>query len=328
MGIDAQTIQRTTNTDGVTIGENAGGELEISGTYIAKVNDLNSEQSLNILINSAAASSTLNDYEDMFLDIFSDADGNDNTVDIENTTAAFSTDKYDNIAADFPFNSGFTLDTTSAETNLGGYNISVDNTCELKSVTKSAECNATTAYLRSTPTGVDIATATIVGNTAIFSPTQTLTQGQNYSIMVGSGGSSYTRDLETSISYPVNGSYINLTGGIFSNNDTPQSTVAMNIDSITITSTTANRIVQTNAQAITANPTGHQVYSHNTLAGTGNITYDISFDGGTTWVTGQSLNTKNTSVHAGSSMKIKLNLNGTGSGNTSSAKDYAIMLYY
>lgn len=287
------------------------------------------EQNINILINSASASSILNDYDEMFLDVFSDSTGYDNTIDIGNTTASFVTDQYVNGGSETTLNSGFILNTTAGDTNLGGYGISVDVTCELKSVTKSSECTGTTAYLRATPTGANIATASMVGNTATFSPTQTLTQGQNYAIMVGSGGSGYTRDIQTSISYPVDGTHINLTGGVWSSTDVPESTVAKNIDNIVTVLEPSDKIVQTNAISVITGVTNHQVYCHNTTAGTGAITYDMSFDNGSTWDVDQELNTKNiASSTTGTQMIIKLNLDGIGEGNTSFTKDYAVMLYY
>ena len=56
--------------------------------------------------------------------------------------------------------------------------------------------------------------------------------------------------------------------------------------------------------------------------------YDISFDNGATFETGQSLNVRNTSVHAGSQMIFKLNLDAGASSDIASSKDYAIMLFY
>ena len=56
------------------------------------------EQNLQILINSAAASSTLNDYDDMYVDAFSDADGTNDTIDTGNTTAVHGGEYYTNSA--------------------------------------------------------------------------------------------------------------------------------------------------------------------------------------------------------------------------------------
>lgn len=93
--------------------------------------------------------------------------------------------------------------------------------------------------------------------------------------------------------------------------------------------TPANKIVQTDAATVTTAQTHHQLFCNNAVAGSGTVTYDISFDNGSNYDTGQALNTKNTrSAATGTQMILKLNLNGTGAGNTAEASDYAIMLWY
>lgn len=141
------------------------------------------------------------------------------------------------------------------------------------------------------------------------------------------GGGSITNRYKGSVTYPISGTNLDWVSGRYDGGDS--SNQAWSLTKITYTSggIGSDSLVQTNAQSITADPTAHQLYCHNSLEGSGSITYDISFDGGSTWITDQEINTKNTSVHDGSSMIIKINLNGVGAGNTSEIKDYAIMLY-
>ena len=87
-------------------------------------------------------------------------------------------------------------------------------------------------------------------------------------------------------------------------------------------------VVQTNAQSITANPTGYIVFGDYTLYNDATATYDISFDGGSSWETGKSFNTYYADVHAGSSMVIKLNLNSNTVGDVISFDRYGVRLYW
>jgi len=65
-------------------------------TDLTQEDKLIQENALNILVNSASATSTLNDWDNMILDRFTDADGQLNTVDTTNTTATFDTNLYKN----------------------------------------------------------------------------------------------------------------------------------------------------------------------------------------------------------------------------------------
>ena len=290
---------------------------------VAYLEKQNLEQNINILINGASASSTLNDYEDMFLDLFTDADGEDDTVDTGNTTAYFSTNKYDNGTAIVDAH-GETGAGTQSVTLKCGAKINTNTACTLTKVTKFGTSGATECYIA---TGADgsgqLATASFSGNDATFN--LSLSDATTYYVLCDKGGSSFT-SRGPGATYPISDTNLDWTAGVVSQSES--STEMRDVESVTTTVAPADKIVQTNMITITSNPTGHQVYCHNTTAGTGSVDYDISFDNGSTWVTGQSLNTKNTSVHAGSQMILKLNLNGTGSGNTAEASDYAIMLYY
>ena len=283
------------------------------------------EQNLNILINSVASSSTLNDYDEMFVDIISDINGTDNTIDTATTTATFDTDEYNNKAVateahDTPASSG-----GANVTGKTGMSITPDIDIVLKKVAKDGACDATTCYLRNTYGGADLANATFVGNEAIFDIALTATT--NYLLLVDKSGDSYTRTT-VDASFPQDTGSIAWIGrigdtGVFGTDLTSC------VNSIGVPGVVgSDLLVQTNAITIPANPISHQISCHNTTTGTATVTYDISFDNGSTWVTDQELNTKNSSVHNGTEMITKLNLNSGASSGVSSIEDYAILLYY
>ena len=284
------------------------------------------EQNINILINSASASSTLNDYDVMFLDIFTDSSGHSNTIDTGNTTADFAVDKYANNGGGTEETNPTQPTTTESITGKCGMRVQFANSQDRLVCTKTSQCTATKAYVQTAYGSGVLATADFVGNVATFSGLS-LSASTDYYILVDKEGSSYNNGYNNGGSYPNDTGEINWVAGYNKDGNT-NSTYSRAWQKIAYGGVPEDLIVQTNAETITSNPLAHQLYCHNTLAGEGSVTYDVSFDGGSTWVTGQSLNTKNTDVHNGSSMVIKINLNGVGAGNTSSIKDYAIMLYY
>lgn len=293
---------------------------DVDLTYI---DSQNLEQDINILINSASASSTLNDYDDMFLDIFSDSNGFSNTINTGNTTSTFVTDEYLN-GGYVNEAHGVTFANNGDWVNEAGFSFRSNKAQVLKSVTKNTNCTATKCTLKDNA-GTDIVEVDFVGNVATFTTSNTLNATTNYRLECHKAGASYTYQYANA-TFPYNKTNINYLND--SRDGVAYDTKILNIESIETGSVPADSLVQTSAQTITADPLGHQLYCNHTLAGTGAITYDISFDGGTTFVTDQALNTKNESVHTGTSLILKLNLNGTGDGNTAQASDYALMLYY
>lgn len=285
------------------------------------------EMALNILINSAAASSTLNDWDDMAVDIFSDANGTSDTIDTESTTAIYASPKYGN-GSMVDEAHGITMDSTQGNTGRGGMRIEVGaSALTLNSVTKHSSVTATHAQLCvGTDTSNVIATAVFSGNVATFS--EALSASTAYMLVCYSSGASYTHYYKDNNTFPQIGTLLNWTGCSDGNGEIGTA-YHWNITGCNVGVTPAgNAIVQTNPITITADPSEHQVYCHNSISGTSSIDYDISFDNGLTWVEGQSLNQKNSSVHAGSQMILKLNLKGTGAGNIATADDYGVLLYY
>jgi len=298
-------------------------------SYLA---DSMSEISLNILINSIAAASTLNAWDYMFVDIFSDADGASNTIDTGNTTAIFDTNLYKN-NSDSDVTDVFAMAPNIGEdkTLKTGNQISAHANITISKVTKDASSTATHCYIY-TDDGADapdtlIEKVAFIGNDATFTIGD-LTSGEKYFVLEDAEGATYSSrtngggptfpEVDTNITWIAQ--YTEGTG-IGTGQTRDPITIISNV-------TTADKIVQTNAIAITSGPTSHQVYCHKTIAGAGSVTYDISFDNGVTWITNQTIGITNTGSHSGTQMILKLNLNGVGAANTASANDYSILLAY
>lgn len=283
------------------------------------------QQDIKILELKAAGSAAAGTYETMFLDIFSDADGYSNTIAAGSTTAIFSTNKYVNggtLATDALQTDSW--DGTSSNTNSRGAKIYAKANCTLVSVLKAATCTATRARLF-TSAGVLLSTASFSGNTATFTTGNTLTATSSYYLEADNSGAAYDATYKTT-TMPVNsGTYINWV--CESLNQTDGNTNNYNFVSVSVGNPPSNKIVQTNAITCPT-PTGYQVYADKTTAGSGAVTYDISFDNGSHYYPAQSLNTKYPiGAYVGTQMIIKLNLNGVGTGNTAEASNYAVMLW-
>jgi hypothetical protein len=283
--------------------------------------------SLEILRLSAEGTLTAPDYDNMFVDYFSDADGQDGTIDTGNTTAQFSTDSYKN-GGSLDEAHGNALGSASTYTNKAGVKITPSVNVTLTQVTKNSNVDATTCYLMDSSESV-IDSQTFTGNNATFS--QSLTASTKYIIAVDKGGASYNNYRGGVDDFPKTKTNFEYTygyeQGLASNGDYNWYNEITSIETEAVPS---DKIIQTNAQALEFAPAYIFIHSKDkTLAGTGSITYDVSFDGGSTWDSTDNALDSKIAVTDGSSknMIIKLNLNGTGSGNTASCKDYEVVLW-
>jgi len=126
----------------------------------------------------------------------------------------------------------------------------------------------------------------------------------------------------------TNGTYVNTVEDTATRTDVYISIISITSGTFTGDITPANKIIQTNSFTIPSGITHHQLFCNNTLAGTGSINYDFSADNGSTYDTGQALDTKNTFAGTiGTTAILKINLDGVGSGNTSEASNYALMIW-
>jgi hypothetical protein len=360
-------------------------DVDLSNLYQQQL-----EQDINILINSVASSSTLNDYDDMFVDKFTDSNGALNTIDTGNTTAFFDTNKYSNYLQRennwFKFENNFTdsgkdgditltnngASFSSSTHKLGSYSLSVNNNYVAMTDFPAIDVANTKGslffwiYSESSsnhiiiqPSSGDVFRLTWGDGVGLIlrfgstqpAPTDLRGAWHHLGVVWDNGSVQYYKDGTTwesektgqtgttDTDYTIGKDSLNQYSQNYIDDFRLYENYKLSSSEISALYNSGSgkegglvegtdKIVQTEAQTITANPTAHQLYSHTTTAGTGSVTYDISFDGGTTWVEDQTLNTKNTSVHNGTSMIIKLNLNAGASEGKAEADDYGIMLYY
>ena len=313
------------NTTNNTLYTSDGSSYSAMETDVTEIQKILQENAIQILINSAGATTTLNDWDDMYIDRFTDADGQLNTVDTGNTTATFITDRYKNAGSDVVDAHGFTIDDTNSTSAKMGERFTVVNSCTITKVVKTANATGMTKcyiYASHNPLADLLGEATADGNDFVFNVDVSATDV--IYIVFDDAGASDVYSKQIGASYPYNMTNLNMTSTC--DNTTTATDRVRTLESVT-SNIPANKLLQTDMATITANPTGHQLFCKNTLGGAGAITYDVSFDNGSTWVTGQALNTKNTDVHAGTQMIIKVNLTGAGA-NTVEVNNYAIMLFY
>ena len=288
---------------------------------------------INVLINSTAASSTLNDYNKIFVDVFTDADGTSNTIDTGATTAYHTSEKYQNLGAGTPATeNSVSPGTTQTLSDVLGMRVTPDVDVFLNSITKEATCNATSAYLYSgASTDTLLNTASFVGNVATFASPSLLASGTAYGLLCGiNDGDSCNHRYTDGQGFPTDTGNLVWNGSVTKNSSSVSATQTRNLVSANISpmADPTNKIVQTNSITIPSGIAYHQIYSKKATAGSGAITYDISADGGSTWDTAQSLDNKNPfGATTGTSCIIKLNLNGVGAGNTAEAENYGLLVY-
>ena len=126
-----------------------------------------------------------------------------------------------------------TLGDAATSTEKRGFRIIILNDCTLRSVTKITACTATRAQLLDDGTQALIATASFVGNDAVFDPQPTLIAGEYYRITVDANGAMYNEQSETGVTYPLALTNISYTAGVYgSTGQSTSSTLAYNILSI------------------------------------------------------------------------------------------------
>jgi len=210
--------------------------------YAADLNDTNSGiidmTGVGIAQNAYQTLQANNVFENkdfLFVDEFTDSTGTNNTV--TGGTAFYDAllDAYVMNALGDGTNDTTNTGLTKTGTNTGtlkmGIKITVDESLTIKTVTKHADCNATTCYITDS-TGAIYSTATFSSNVATFTGLM-LKTGNDYYILVDKTGDVFTHVYYDFSSYPVDGTYINITAG--NNSGTPvgdQSTKMYNITQI------------------------------------------------------------------------------------------------
>lgn len=300
----------------------------LAGIDLADLNNDMLQNAIAILKLEANATLAVQNYDTMFLDIFSDSGGYSNTINTGNTTASYRsvTDVYDNTPAGSPVvsTSGASYSGTQSLTAKAGMKVTPSADVSIVSITKSSLSTATTGYITNSSDAV-LTSGTFSGDVCTFATPYELTASTQYIFQTDSGGSA--RNLtQSTTTFPVVDGAISWDVGRYNGGDTAGQGDEVLSCVYTPAGTPANKIIETNAITIPANPVAYQLYAENTLAGTGTVTYDIKI-GSNSYQTGKSLDTKYVNTDTGSTATLKINLNGTGSGNTANASNYALMVF-
>lgn len=257
------------------------------------------ESAMNVLELQAASAITPGSYIGVEMDIFTDVDGFLDTIDTGNTTAIYDSvnELYDN---------------------------------KLISVSTERSIQSSSYVLVETISNVD----------------SLLTKGTNYvKYSIGTGGAScrYKFIYDDATSDVVDSAYIGTTWTLITyTNPNPAKEVstveiyltesstgtAYEKNNLLYKTTGTDLIVQINSQSITDGFEHYQISPfRGATSGTGSITADISFDGGTTYDTGVSVNTNHSIHNPGTSMIVKLNLNAGASSGTAEIKGWGVQLW-
>jgi hypothetical protein len=282
------------------------------------------EAAMNVLELQAASAITPASYVGVGMDVTTDATGYLNTIDTANTTASFSTNKYENRDAYSQLSLTGVTPLSSSVTTYQGFKFYTNLACFLSYVKVNSSCTATKYYLYASDGSTLLTSGTLSSGAASLS--YYLAASTSYYIVAGSDGSSYTRRYDASYSYPVNNTNVNATAAkiIGSADDTGQ---WFNVELIQ-TRKLNTGIVQTNAQTITSGFYNFQVVAFRPVTtDTGSITADISFDGGSNYQTGVELNKSLDIVNSGTSLIVKINLNAGASGGTAECRGWGVQLW-
>jgi hypothetical protein len=288
---------------------------------------LQGEKAINDV--SATNSGVIAGSSQVLIDKFLDATGQNNTVDVLNTTSILSdTNSYtclpnsstgseltQNAATSFPGG-------TPTKSDYRGYEFYVNKSCFITSVTKHTNCTATNVKLYKV-TGEVIATATFSGNVATFSPNIFLYKAGYYRIEAGSAGANYVSPYGYSTPpYPIKNTEITFVAGSI-NGTTDSTSGVYNIVSLNVKLPSTSDYVNSTLQSVaTTIPTGMtKVFvtplMYEALATGDNITADVSIDNGAHYTTAVPINTWSPITSAnGTQLIVKANLL-TGDGSTS-----------
>lgn len=306
-----------------------------SSSDVAYLNEQQLIQNIDILRALANGSLAISDYTTMFCDIFSDNNGYSNTIDTGNTTGAYNgtSKKYNNgtgsVTTDQAHNAAFNESGGRGGAKCGAKITMGTVGGTLNSITKSGSSGVTKGYLLDSSKSV-IATADFSGNTATFGSPPTLSANTTYYFASDNNGSGFTghwRSNGTNM-YPITSTYLSWVAGLYDGDDSSVYLFEILSANITVSDTPSNRIVQSNTITLSGNSIAYQLYTKKTLAGSGAVQFKVSFDNGSNWSSAKELNTKYTNATTGTSMKIQILLNGSGSGNTSEIENYSLMVWY
>lgn len=200
----------------------------------AAFNQIIASMEIEIIEIQAASTIAPFTFDTMITDTFYDSNGYANSVTLASTTATYDSSgkkyKWRNVNTTNDTNL-ITPDAPGGTTGKEGVKIHCNANCSLYQVTVDGQCAATKCYLWDASKGEIANTTTLNGSTFTFSPTQNLTSGTNYYIVVDKAGAGYNEARQTG-TYPQNKTNVNWIGGLY-NTTQDNTTTFSNIETIT-----------------------------------------------------------------------------------------------
>ena len=275
---------------------------------------------------------TYTGYDNLFSDNLTTAAGANGTINTGSpTTAHFISNKYANGGA-----TGTTETYTGSDTNTQGtvtsltMNFTAKTYGYMSAVLINFNNTSGTVTLSIVQNGVTLASKSFSGSGVYTCSFASTDYSGMLSPSVASGAFQITATATTG-SFNTQGS-LSFSGTTWSCSS--QTMIATQISGTAYTYTFTqqfpytNTIIQTNALSVpanTQNPNYFLVYPNYTVTGTGNVTFDVSFDGGSTWMIGVSINkpvaisTTNTN-----SIECRINLNAGASSGSATCDAWGI----
>lgn len=324
--VDTSTSPPTTKvSDGTT--------YNTLSTDVSAITQTLNENAMQILVLDANASLTAQTYEKVYNELYSSSGGYRSSVNTGSSTANFSTNLYNNSLKTNEVGTTAYSTTISATAKIGIQIKTNANACSIFSVSKDSHCTATTAYIYNSAQSTGGAVGTLItsqafsGNTATLASPPSLTANTWYWILVDSTGGSYTVSVnENPASFPYVSTNLNFTYGMDSAGSPANTWLNLQPSAgVIVTQRIQNALVQSNAQTLASSPSLFEISTFTPVTtGTGTITYDVSFNGGTNYQTGILPNTQTTITNTGTSLIVKQNLNAGASLGSASARGFSV----
>jgi len=286
-----------------------------------------SKLSLEVLRLAVDATLTTPDYNFMFCDYFTDADGADNTINSGGSSSRFDTSLYTNDTPETSAHGETPWNDDGAYNTKMGMKVDFDEIETVTGITKDAGSQATNGYLQTSKTSGIVASGSFVGNTCIFDAPYTVAASTNYYVCVDKAGASWNFRKVAGTSFPIANNGVNWTACFAASLE--ETNASKGVASIIMGGTISDSFIRTTAEALDNAPTFIFLYAENSITGTSSINYDVSFNGGTSWdSTGNSLNTKiPVTDGSGKSMVIKINQNKGADDDIATVSNYAALLW-
>ena len=272
-----------------------------------------SHNRINIMINSIASSSQINSYSDGVVDIFTDASGYSDSINLGSTTVNYGGGKYVAVASSGaptanPINSA---DSQNVGQTLGhGYRIRMNIDTSLLRILKEPSSTVSRVRILDSSKNEYVTWSPFVGDLAII--TGFFVNGTTYYVVADANGAGYVRTNAPTPTYPITGPGLDYTGGL-GDNTNDLSDAGYNIANIQTGGSTSG-IVQTEILSIVPDPVAIQIVATNTVSGTASIDYDFKI-GANAFQVSNALDAKIPNADVGNDITVRFNLTAVATGD-------------